>query len=116
MRRAWRAVFDQRAEIERAALARRDLEVALAASQIALHDALAQRDRARIVEGLAAVRQSELETEASRYRARIAILAARTEDLEARLEGLSRSEKAAAEKAAAAHYSVVGRSCASKGA
>lgn len=95
------AVFDQRADIERAALARRDLEVALAASQIALHDALAQRDRARIVEGLAAVRQSELETEASRYRARIAILAARTEDLEARLEGLSRSEKAAAKKAAA---------------
>ena len=94
-------VFDQRVDIERAALARRDLEVALAASQIALHDALAQRDRARIVEGLAAVRQSELETEASRYRARIAILAARTEDLEARLEGLSRSEKAAAKKAAA---------------
>ncbi len=96
-----RAVFDQRAEIERGALAWRDLEVALAASQIALHDALAQRDRARIVEGAAAVRQSELETEASRYRARIAILAARTEDLEARLKGLSRSEKAAADKAAA---------------
>src|SRR5271166_5740243 len=41
------AVFDQRVDIERAALARRDLEVALAASQIALHDALAQRERTR---------------------------------------------------------------------
>ena len=96
-----RVIFDQRAEIERGALERHELQVALGASQIALHDALAQRDRVRAAEGAAALRQSELEAEASRDRARIAILSARTQDLEGRLEGLSRQDRATPEKTAA---------------
>jgi chromosome segregation ATPase len=94
-----RVIFDQRAEIDKGASKGRDLKVALAASETALHDAFAQRDRAQTVEAAVASRQSELEAEASRDRARIAILAARVENLQGQLEGLTSSTKTAAERA-----------------
>ncbi len=92
-------IVDQRAEIAKGESDRRELEIGLAASQIALNDAFAQRDRANIAESVATARLIELESEASRDRARIAILTARGENMEGRLEDLSRSAKAAAEKA-----------------
>jgi len=94
-----RVISDQRAEIDKGASERRDLEAALAASETALREAAAQRDQTRIALAAAAARQGELEAEASRDRARIAILTARAENLEARLEALSRSAKTAEEKA-----------------
>ena len=94
-----RVIFDQREEIDKGASARRDLEVALAASQTALHDAFAQRDRAQIAEVAATARERELEAEASRSRARIAILVARVENLQGQLETLASSAKTAAERA-----------------
>ena len=95
-----RVISDQRAETDKGAFERRDLEAALSASEAALHDAVAQRDRAQIAETAAMARQSQLEAEASRDRAKIAILAARVESLEARLEALSSSTKTVEEKAA----------------
>ncbi len=94
-------IADQNAELARAESDRHDLEIGLGASQIALNDAFAQRDRANSAEAAATARQIELETEASRDRARIAILTARGESMEARLDDLTRSAKAAAEKAEA---------------
>jgi len=77
-----RVIFDTRSEADKAVAERHNLESAVAAGQIALHDVLAQRDRARSNETAAKVRLGELEAEASRERARIAILAARAENLE----------------------------------
>jgi len=91
-----RVIFDMRSEIDKGAVQRHNLEIAVAAGQIALQDAFAQRDRARSIEATAKVRLGELEAEASRERARIAILAARAENL----EDLLRSADAAKEKAA----------------
>jgi len=93
--------FDRRKQIEELSAERRDLEVALGASQIALHDLAVQRDRAGAVEAVAVSRQIELEAEASRSRARTAILEAQNESLGARRDDLMRSAKAAAEKAEA---------------
>ncbi len=90
--------FDTRLEADKAVVERHNLEIAVAAGQIALHDVLAQRDRARSNEAAAKVRLGELEAEASRERARIAILAARAENLEESL----RSADSAKEKAAKA--------------
>ncbi len=94
-------IADQNAEIAEREAERRDLEAGLGASQIALNDAFAQRDRANNSEAAATARQIELEAEASRDRARIAILTARSENIEGRFEDLTRSAKAAAEKAEA---------------
>ncbi len=91
-----RVIFDTRSEADKAVVERHNLEIAVAAGQIALHDVLAQRDRARSNETAAKVRLGELEAEASRERARIAILAARAENL----EELLRSADSAKEKAA----------------
>src|SRR5208283_2693999 len=84
------ADFDRRAQIEALTSQCRDLEVALGASQSAIHDLLAQRDRAAAAEAAAVARQNELEAEASRARARSAILAARAENLEGRCDVLTR--------------------------
>ncbi len=110
-----RVIIGQRAEIDRGASERRDLEVALAASQRALHDAVAQRDRVQVVEATARARQSELEAEASRARARIAILVARIESLQGQLESLSRSAETAAEKSDRAAARPVGSLAAQSG-
>ena len=93
---------EQRVEIERLAAECRELDGALGASQIALNDVFSQRDRALSAEAAALARQDALEAEASRDRARIAILVARTESLEGRNSDLTRSAKAAADKAEAA--------------
>ena len=93
---------EQRVEIERLAAECRELDGALGASQIALNDVFSQRDRALSAEAAALARQDALEAEASRDRARIAILVARTESLEGRNGDLTRSAKAAADKAEAA--------------
>lgn len=77
-----RVIFDTRSEADKVLVERDNLKIAVAAGQIALHDVLAQRDRARSNETAAKVRLGELEAEASRERARIAILAARAENLE----------------------------------
>ena len=60
-----RLIFDLRSEIEKGAVERHNLEIAVAADQIALHDAFAQRDRARSSEAAAKVRLGELQAEAS---------------------------------------------------
>jgi len=91
-----RVIFDMRSEVDKGVAERHNLEVALAAGQITLHDAFAQRDRARTNEANAKVRLGELEAEASRERARIAILAARAENL----EELMRAAEATKEKTA----------------
>ena len=93
--------FDRQKQIEELSAERRDLEVALGASEIALHDLAFQRDRAGAAEAAAISRQIELEAEASRSRARMAILEAQNESLGARRDDLMRSAKAAAEKAEA---------------
>jgi chromosome segregation ATPase len=85
------AIFDLRAEIEKRASECRNLQVALAASQIALHDLSSQLDRANVAEARAGARQTKLEQEAGRDRARIAILVARGESLEGRFEDVLRS-------------------------
>ena len=94
-----RLIADQRAQIAKAESERRDLEAGLGASQIALNDAFAQRDRANIAESAAESRQMELEAQASRDRARIAILAARGESMQGRFAELPGSSKSAADKA-----------------
>ena len=94
-----RLIADQRAQIAKAESERRDLEAGLGASQIALNDAFAQRDRANIAESAAESRQMELEAQASRDRARIAILAARGESMHGRFAELFGSSKSAAAKA-----------------
>jgi chromosome segregation ATPase len=93
--------FDRRARIEALESQCRDLEVAMGASQIAIHDLVAQRDKAHAAEAAAAARQIELEAEASRIRAKAAIMAARAESLEGRYDHHSRSAKTAAEGAEA---------------
>ena len=93
---------EQREEIDRLAAECRELDAALGASQIALNDVFSQRDRALAAEAAALARKNALEAEASRDRARIAILVARTESLEGRNGDLIRSAKAAADKAEAA--------------
>jgi DNA repair exonuclease SbcCD ATPase subunit len=72
-------IFEMRSELDKRAAECRNLESAMAASQVALRDAFAQRDRAENSE--AADRLGELEAEASRDRARIAILVAQVENL-----------------------------------
>lgn len=90
-----RLIIDMRSQIENRVVEQHDLEVAVAAGQVALHDAFSQRDRAQINEEAARLRCAELEAEANRERARIAILAARAENL----EELLRSVQTAKEKA-----------------
>jgi hypothetical protein len=95
-----RTILDQASEIERLASERRDMEAELAASQIALHDAFSQRDRAAVIEAAATARRLELEAQASRDRARTAILTAREENLEGLIEELShRADKAESARA-----------------
>jgi chromosome segregation ATPase len=72
-------ILEMRSELDKRAAECRNLESAMAASQVALQDAFAQRDRAQSSE--AAGRLDELEAEASRDRARIAILVAQVENL-----------------------------------
>jgi hypothetical protein len=93
--------FDRRRQIEALRFESHDREVALGASESALRDLAAQRDRADVAEATAIARQIDLEAEASRTRARAAILEARAESVEARLDDLTRSARAAAEKAEA---------------
>jgi len=91
--------YDRRARIEALESQCRDLEVAMGPSQIAIHDLVAQRDRADAAAAAAMARQIELEAEGSRARAKAAIMAARAESLEGRYDRHSRSAKEAAERA-----------------
>jgi hypothetical protein len=100
--------FDRRARIEALEAQCRDLEVAMGASQIAIHDLVAQRDKADAAEAEASARQIELEAEASRARAGAAIMAARAESLEGRYDHHSRSAKTAAERAEAVRAELAG--------
>jgi chromosome segregation ATPase len=95
--------FDLSDRMAKAEAERRNLEVALAASQIALNDIFTQRDRANLASAAAIARRDQLEAEANVDRARIAILIARGENAAARFDDLSRSAKAAAEQAEKAH-------------
>ena len=101
---------EQREEIDRLAAEGRELDAALGASQIALNDVFSQRDRALAAEAAALARKNALEAEASRDRARIAILVARTESLEGRNGDLTRSAKAAADNAEAARTALAAES------
>jgi len=92
-----RVSAEQGEEIDRLSAECRDLAGELGAARIALNDAFAQRDKASDAEATAIARQSELEAEANRDRARIAILAARAESLETLREEMARSTKAAGE-------------------
>jgi chromosome segregation ATPase len=74
-----RAIFDIRSERDEGVARHRDLEAAVAASELILYDAFAQRDRALNNGGR--FRIAELEAEVSRDRARIAILVAQAENL-----------------------------------
>jgi hypothetical protein len=91
--------FDRRAEIGELTSECRALEAGLGASQIAIHDLMAQRDRAAAAEAAAISLQNELEAEANRSRASATIRAARAESAEGRYDDLSRSVKTAAERA-----------------
>ncbi len=93
--------FDRRARIAELESECRNLEVAIGASQIAIRDLAAQRDRADAAEAAALARQNELDAEASHARAKAAIMAARAESVEGRYDHHSRSAQAAAEKAEA---------------
>ena len=92
-----RSIVDMRSEVDRVEAERADLKVTGAALQVALHDAFAQRDEALSRAATAQVRVGELIAEASRDRAKIAILSARAEEL----ERLLNSSRASQEKAAA---------------
>jgi len=91
-------LHDRRAELETLASHARDLEATAGASEIALHDAFAQRDRAAAAGDGAVARAAELEAEVMRDRARIAVVMARAEYLEGRVEDLMREENLAREK------------------
>jgi chromosome segregation ATPase len=83
-------LHDMRAEAEKLISHSRDLEAAVGATQIALHDAFLQRDRASAARDAAEARLPELEADASRDRARIAVLAARAEFLEGRMKEMAK--------------------------
>ena len=91
-------IGEQRLEIERRRRDNAELQGALGASQIALVDLSAQRDRSAENEAVALRRSGHLEAQGARDRARVAILTARAEKLEERLGDMSR---AAAETAKA---------------
>lgn len=91
--------FDRRAEIDELRSECRSLEAALGASQSAIHDLMAQRDRAHGAEAAAISREKELEAEANRARAKAAIEAARADSLEGQYSELSRFTAATAERA-----------------
>jgi chromosome segregation ATPase len=76
-----RAIFNIRSELDEGIARHRNLEAAMAASEIILYDAFAQRDHALNNGDAGRFRVAELETEVSRDRARIAILVAQAENL-----------------------------------
>jgi chromosome segregation ATPase len=88
-------LWDQRAESEKLASHGRDLEATVGATLTALDDAFVQRDRASAAQEAAEARLAELEADASRDRARVAVLAARAQYLEGRLEEHAEAMKAA---------------------
>ncbi len=94
-----RQLYDQRAEAERLALHARDLRATVDATQFALDDAFVQRDRASMAQEAAEARAAESDAESSRNRARSAVLTARAEYLEGRMEDLTHAVKAARDKA-----------------
>ena len=75
------AILDMRSELDKGLTRSRDLEVAVAASQVLLYDAFAQRDRALNLEVVGKDYLGKQEAEASRDRARIAMLIAQVENL-----------------------------------
>jgi len=96
-------LYDRRVEAEKLRSHGRDLEATIGATQIALHDAFLQRDRASAARNAAEARLAELEADASRDRARIAVLAARAEYLEGRMEEIAGATRAAQGRAATAN-------------
>ena len=92
-------LFDLRAEGERLAAHERDLKATIDATQIAVHDAIVQRDRAAAAGSAAEAHASELDAEASRLRARIAVSTARSEYLEGHVEELMEATREARSKA-----------------
>ncbi len=101
-------IFEMRSEMDKGAAERRDHEIAMAASQFAVQDAFAQRDRAQSNEAAAKARLGELEAEASRDRARIAILVAQAENLGELLRHTQAAKEKAAEPVAALTRSLAG--------
>jgi chromosome segregation ATPase len=93
------ALIERQTEIETLRRDMQALEDSLAASQVALNDLTAQRDTAQSSADAASDRVGALEAEANRDRAKIAILAARSEHVEGRLDELSRTSKSAADAA-----------------
>ena len=90
-----RSMFDLRLALDRMEAERASLKVASAALQVALHDAFAQRDKARSHEAASQDRVNELMAEASRDRAKIAILSARTEEKERQLRSAKANHETA---------------------
>jgi chromosome segregation ATPase len=101
-------IFEVRSEMDKCAAECRNLETAMAASQITLLDAFAQRDRAQSSEAAAKVRLGELESEASRDRARIAILVAQVENLGELLQYAEAAKEKAAKSFAELTSSLAG--------
>lgn len=89
------ALYDERAKAEGLAAEARELRATVGANAIGLADAFVQRDRAALAANAAETRARELDAETSRQRARTAVLAARAEYLEGRIEDITRTAKAA---------------------
>jgi len=82
---------EQAAEAERFASDARELEATLSEKQLALSDLAKLRDETVSAERIGAERIAELEAEANRDRAKIAILTARNEHIESRVSDLVRA-------------------------
>ena len=92
-------LYDRRAENDRLASQARDLRATAGAIELALNDAFTQRDRVSAAREAAEARAVDLDGEASRLRARVAVAAARAEYLEARMEEAEKTARATRAKA-----------------
>ena len=88
-------LYDEREKSESLAAHERDLQATIDTTQIALYDAFRQRDRASDAQRAAEAQAAELDAEASRMRARIAVSTARVEYLEGRVDDLTTAAEAA---------------------
>ncbi len=91
-------LYDQCEKAEMLARRERDLRATMDASHLFLEDAFVQRDRALAAQIAAQAHAADLDAEASRLRARIAVSTARTEYLEGRMEDLMAVSRAARAK------------------
>ena len=91
-------IFDMRSELDKGTADRNDLVAAQAANEVALHEALVERDRAQSLYAAASARLEDSKAESSRDRAKIAISLARAEHLEELLAS-AEAARAKADKA-----------------